>query len=153
LLSFYAFAEKTDNDIVNDYFDNLQRIENETQSFKTKPIGERDRYEWQGFYMYLETKLDIDDWDFVNNPSGGFLGIHWGWRKLRDVRVYLQIAQDKLCFKVEDFDHNRERALGLHETISKLAVAEVVNEVVPPSRIRMGDYTTFAVVEHGMLAR
>jgi len=58
-----------------------------------------------------------------------------------------------LCFKVEDFDHNRERALGLHETISKLAVAEVVNEVVPPSRIRMGDYTTFAVVEHGMLAR
>jgi len=110
LHSFYAFAEKTDNDIVNDYFDNLQRIENETQSFKTKPIGE---------------------WDFVNNPSGGFLGIHWGWRKLRDVRVYLQIAQGKLCFKVEDFDHNRERALGLHETISKLAVAEVVNEVVP----------------------
>jgi len=123
-LSLYASAGQAGNNIVNDYFDHLQNIEDETQSFKTKPIGECDWYEWQGFYMYLEAKLGIENWDFVNNPSGGFLGIRWGWRKLNDVRVYLQIEQGKLCFKEEDSDQNRERAQGLHETISKLAVAE-----------------------------
>ena len=46
---------------------------------------------WQGFYRCLEDKLDISDWNYVPNRTGGFLGLWWHF-KCHDSRdkVYLQ---------------------------------------------------------------
>jgi len=150
LLSLYASAGQTGSDIVSDYFDHLQNIEDETQSFKTKPIGEWGWYEWQGFYMYLETRLDINDWHYTANPSGGFLGTNWGWTKWNDVRVYLQIEQGRLCFKAEldkKAAGNTERIRRTQQAVTQEATAERLDEVVRPPRIHLGSYVTFAIVE------
>lgn len=150
LLKLYTSAEPTCNNIVVDYFTYLQRIEDATQRFKTLPVKEWGWLDWQGFYMFLETELDINDWHYTANPSGGFLGTNWGWTKWNDYYVYLQIEQGKFCFKV-DFGAkgagSADKIRSLQRTILAAANTEGMNEIVRPSRIHAGRYSTFAVVE------
>jgi hypothetical protein len=43
-------------------------------------------------------------WQYVPNPSGGFLGAWWHRTEWRGQRVYLQIEERQLCFKIHTFD-------------------------------------------------
>lgn len=150
LLNLYESAGRTDSDIVNDYFTYLQRIEDATQSFRTLPVKEWGWSAWQGFYMYLETKLQINDWHYTANPSGGFLGTNWAWTKQGDVCVYIQIEQGRLCFKV-DFENktagSAEKVKNMQSAIIAAAKTDGLDEITRPARIHIGRYVTFAIVE------
>lgn len=150
LLNLYASAGRTNNEIVDDYFTYLQRIEDATQSFRTMPIKEWGWSAWQGFYMYLETKLQINDWHYTANPSGGFLGTNWAWTKWNDVYVYIQIEQGKLCFKV-DFETkaaaSADKVRNLQCAILAAAKVKNLDEIVSPPRIHTGRFVTFAIAE------
>jgi len=158
LLEIYKSNEQTGNDIVSDFFGKLQNIEDDTQSFRVKNIEEWDRNDliWQGFFMFLETKLDINDWHKTNNPSksvnpnGGFWGINWCWTKWKGSYLYIQIEQGKLCFKV-DFETktagSAEKVRTMQNAILAAAKTEGLDEITRPAHFRIGRYVTFAIVE------
>ena len=97
-----------------DFRDYLKRWESRTNSFKNwKKEDKRSKWSWEsweGFYRYLEDELDTDtdtdDWSYVPNPSGGFLGFWWNTiipNGDTDSEIYLQLEADpnnRLCFRV-----------------------------------------------------
>lgn len=91
-----------DNQIVVDYRNHLQKIENQTRSYENLPVSKWERYQWQGFYKFLESKIAVDSWGNVPNPSGGFLGLWWGGVENEEIQMYLQFEESKLCIKIRD---------------------------------------------------
>ncbi len=112
---------KGSNNILVDYRDRLQFIEDEVNGYKTKNISKWNRRNWTGFYMELQERFGEDgkkkvNWGYVANPNGGFLGFWWRSRGEKDTcRQYIQleygiekpneskdkVIEGKLCFKIE----------------------------------------------------
>ena len=96
------------NDILLDYYFRLKRIDASIASFNTLPFEKWHWYSWMGFYSTIQKELG-GNWDYVPNPSGGFLGFWWHWivKTLDDKEfaVYLQLEQHKFIFKVEVNGH------------------------------------------------
>lgn len=87
------------NDIFADFHRHLRKVEAAVQSFRTAPLagwsGVRSR--WRGFFLALQECLGEGDWGHVPNKGGGFMGFWWHWRGDK----YLQLEDEKLCFKVK----------------------------------------------------
>ena len=119
--------------ILKDYRDYLERWENSTNSFRNWKQEERPQWSWaswEGFYRYLECNLDVRDWSYVANPSGGFLGLWWNYIRVNGdggPQIYLQLeASPKkkrhlLCFKVNNTPKasRREARLTWHKRIGE----------------------------------
>lgn len=100
------------NAIVKDFVNHLESIERQTQSFhnwrKSDSKGDRHWHDWEGLYLELErhllsTALDrfSNGWGYVPNRSGGFLGFWWKPTEIMEEHcAYLQLEQEKLCFKI-----------------------------------------------------
>ena len=107
------------NDILDDFYRHLSRLEAAVQSYRTAPIGEwdPDPKRWVGFYTALRDLLGEGDWKYVNNPGGGFMGYWWHWKG----NTYLQLEQNKLCFKIEVADRDKKVRVARwnewHETL------------------------------------
>ena len=88
--------------IATDYRDYLQGISEQVQAYKDKPLEAWEWYQWVGFYIRLQEELGYGNWDYVPNPSGGFLGFWW-WPFQKDgsCEPYLQLEEGKLCYKIE----------------------------------------------------
>ena len=143
------------SDLVKYFLKHLWEIENDTNSFIEKPYLEWSWNAWQGFYKELERHLDIDNWDYVANPAGGFLGIWWNWVPIDDeeygpLRMYLQIEQpEKLCVKIE-FGGERDLRSSvrykyhqiLFDKAQKLGIS-----IHDPARFGNGTYMTIGVVD------
>lgn len=86
------------NDIFTDFLNHLRAMETAVQSFSTASLAEwkGDRTRWKGFFLVLQERMGEGDWKYVANPSGGFMGFWWHWRDDK----YLQLENDKLCFKI-----------------------------------------------------
>jgi hypothetical protein len=97
------------NDILLDYCFRLKRIDANIASFNILPFEKWHWYSWMGFYSTIQKELG-GNWDYVPNPSGGFLGFWWHWivKTLDDKEfaVYLQLEQHKFIFKVEVNGHH-----------------------------------------------
>lgn len=98
------------NIILDDYLRRLETIEAEVGAFESMTLADWDdrsnwwrRYAaWTGFYCKLQKELSNNsDWGYVNNQSGGFLGLWWCWAPFSGYHVYLQLQEEKLCFRVE----------------------------------------------------
>ena len=85
------------NNILKDYRSHIQEIENAVQSYQSRPINSWCGKSWTGFYLRLQQELGTGRWRKVANPSGGFWGF-W-WCQSGD-RPYLQLEEDRLCFKI-----------------------------------------------------
>lgn len=96
------------NDIFSDFLRHLRGVEAAVQSFSTAPLGEwnKDWSRWKGFFLVLQERLGEGDWNYVANPSGGFMGFWWYWHGDK----YLQLENDKLCFKVMVPDEAQQTA-------------------------------------------
>jgi hypothetical protein len=147
------------NPILLNYREHLQKIEEDTISYKTLPYNKWSFYAWQGFYKELEKKdkdkdkdkdkgLDITSWGYVPNPAGGFLGIWWYYKDIEDGKMYLQIEQGKLCFKIH-YKGKRNRSIVRGEYHSKLmsVKGDKNPEIVKPARFGAGTVMTIAIVE------
>lgn len=135
------------NLILISYREQLQGIEDDTSSFKRLPYKKWGWYAWQGFYKYLEERLDIESWQYVSNPSGGFLGIWWHFSKISEGHMYLQIEQGKLCFKISCMGEEDHAAIRdkYHQALMK-ARGNDMKEIVRPDRFGSGTYMTIAIV-------
>lgn len=142
------------SDIVKYFLKHLWELEYDTNSFREKPYLEWSWHAWQGFYKELEKHLDIDNWDYVANPAGGFLGIWWNWVSIYDeeygqLRMYLQIEQpEKLCVKIEFKGERGSRSsvrYKYHQILFKKA-HELGISIHNPARFGNGTYMTIGVV-------
>jgi len=143
---------KGNNVIVIDFCSHLQQIEDETNNYKHKPVKDWGWYEWQGFYLELEscfsTIKDNNDakWDYVSNSSGGFLGFWWHFKKNDEVTIYLQFEQDKVCVKIEyEGDNRSEIRNKYHDILIREAHKSKVS-IERPKRFGSGIYMTIGII-------
>ena len=139
-------AYSGNNSLLLNYREYLQKIEDDTMSYKVLPENEWGWYAWEGFFKELESRLDIVNWSYVSNPSGGFLGAWWHFKKIEDGEMYLQFEQGKLCFKIY-YEGERSRSEvrdELHNKLMKIA-GNRFPEIHRP-RFGTGAYMTIAVI-------
>lgn len=93
--------------VLHDFVAVLEEMEAAVQSFRSvHPADYEGSWPWIGLYTCLQAEFDDLDWDYVANPSGGFLGAWWHGRSWtnpetgRSYDVYLQIEQGPVCFKI-----------------------------------------------------
>jgi hypothetical protein len=132
------------NSIFLDFFEYLTGIETQTNSYLTVPLQEWSDYSWQGFFVHLQKSLRDSDWCRVNNPGGGFWGFWWRGRG-REGEKYLQLEEDKLCFKIGS-NKNKQKENAWHDSVMQAAQGKELR-IVHPRRMRSGNSTTIAVVD------
>ena len=140
------------NDILIDFREHLKDIENETNSFKTKPMTDWSWYAWQGFYMELEKWYKNVYWEYVSNPSGGFLGAWWNFinSETDDVKMYFQIEQGKFCFKIscgDNISDARNVRWSFYETLIENAGRHNI-KVIKPQRFGNGYTITIGIIKN-----
>ena len=106
---FNRYKETITNNIFLDFVSNLNRINDNIGSFKTKEIKKWNNSNWIGFYEELEEEFEkrnlptVVGWGYNATPQGGFWGLWWSWVALNDSDcfIYLQIEQKKLCIRLD----------------------------------------------------
>lgn len=140
------------NTIVKHFTNYLADWEKRTNSFKNTPLSSWCWQAWEGFYRELERRLCIDDWSYVSNPSGGFIGIWWHWVPFDDgVRMYLQIeSPEKLCVKIECLQ-DRDKRGNVRDKYYYLLTDKArelgYKDLHHPVRFGNGAYMTIGVVD------
>jgi len=137
----------TQNNIYNDFKENLRRIEKSEAEFTSKSFELWNSSDWIGFYRKLDDEGILKSWFFVNNSKGGF------WNAIiRDEKylhenhpVYLQIEQGLLCFKIGDVNENRiSKRNGLHRLLVSFGSEDL--PIFRPSRFGNGSSMTAASI-------
>lgn len=141
---------KGNNSLLLNYKKHLEKIEEETQSFRKLPVSEWGWYAWQGFYNELDSRLSLTSWNYVSNPAGGFLGAWWHFTRFdEEGKMYLQFEEQKLCFKIY-YEGERERSkvrTEMHERLLSIAKEKNHLEISRPARFGAGFYMTIAIVD------
>ena len=134
------------NAILIDYRRHLQSITEKVESYKSLEISKWGWYSWVGFYLKLQESLGAGHWDYVANPTGGFLGFWWNFQGNDNCEQYLQLEQDKFCFKiwVKNNDERRSLRSKWHKIIKTKAQDNKL-DLVKPSRFGNGEYMTVCV--------
>ncbi len=142
-----AQAAKDQSDILRDFSAYLRRIEDGIQSYRTTPPSKWSWEAWKGFYARLQNELGDGHWDYVANPSGGFLGYWWHFGGDENFNVYLQLEERKLCFKiwVKDAARRGEIRQCWHDKIMA-AGKEHGLSVKRPCRLGLRQYMTVVVL-------
>jgi hypothetical protein len=146
---------KTGNDIFHDFKERLVALESIYNEWDKKTIKEWDGNDWQGFFQYLEKEMDIIDWDYVNNQSGGFWNAVINWDYYDIYPLYLQTEQYKLCFKISTDPEELDLPKGVTRSEIRNRICEFIlcnakeygySEIERPCRFGNGKYMTVAVV-------
>lgn len=138
------------NSILLDYRDYLQSISDKVESYKSLPIDKWGWYSWVGFYLRLQRELGSGNWDYVANPNGGFLGFWWHFQGDDNCEQYLQLEQDKFCFKIKVNNSSDRSSLRSkwHKTIkAKGSKPEYGLNLIKPSRFGNGKYMTVCIYD------
>ena len=172
------FIGKTNNSIFVDYFNHLQKIENLTNSYMTKPVADWGSRAWQGFYMALEgclnaklnqnimedDKLTLCKW--MNDPykdAWDFKMPKFSINKDDSIKLYLQIDSKNGCLSIRTYcNPKKTQDNGWSELVEKEIYAKsfdnnesFVNKLkkikltaVRPERIAESENTTFAYIKN-----
>ena len=144
------------NNIFKDFYERLSRIEMSNNEFENKLIKEWSGNDWQGFFQFLEKQIQIINWNFVNNPNGGFWNAVLNWDYWGDYPAYIQLEEGKLCFKVstdpDEVDIPEDMTRGeirnqLNDLIITKAKESGLQHIRKPDRFGNGNYMTVAVVD------
>ena len=152
-------AYKGNNQILIDYRSHLQNISKRIESYKYLPLDtwtscekwkddkKYNRNPWVGFYLELQSRLKTGNWKYVSNKSGGFMGFWWGSKNTINSRPYLQLEENKLCFKikVEDKLKRKELRTKWNQTILKNNKLQPHLQLTKPDRFGSGKYMTVCV--------
>ena len=137
---------KGSHPLVIDYRLHLQIIEDATNNYKNIPVDNWGWYEWQGFYKELEKHICVENWSYVANPAGGFLGLWWNFVENDEIRMYLQFEEIKLCFKIEyDGEGSRSEVRDKYYNILMTISQEYGEKIDKPLRFGCGIYMTIGV--------
>ena len=134
------------NPIILDYREYLLSISDAVKSYQSKPVDEWDWYSWIGFYLRLQKELEDGNWDYVPNPSGGFLGMWWHFQGNQKCEQYLQLEDDKLCFKIwVDKSQDRRDLRSMWHSRIKEKGSEYDLVLEKPARFGNGTYMTVCI--------
>lgn len=95
-----GMAARSRSDILEDFSSHLRRKEDAVQSYACKKVDEWSTSSWKGFFIKLQDTLSEGNWRKVPNAGGGFMGFWYGSRKTEDCKLYVQLEEKQLCFKV-----------------------------------------------------
>jgi len=143
----------SDNIILRDFVSRIKFIEECTNQYKSKPYHEwmHNGVAWQGFYSWLEDNLgDYLEWHYVSNPNGGFWACYWYWKwcSAFNFTIYLQIEQNRICFKA-DSRPNKDCIKKCREKIFSIALEKKLK--IEKSRFHKGNYVTICFVDTSYL--
>jgi hypothetical protein len=143
LLAILNRYEAIESDIFQDFRVCLNRIESEVNSFRSLPLNQWNWNSWIGFYGEMKKTFPDGNWGYVANPSGGFLGFWFSWHH----NAYLQMEQEKFCFKieVENRDEQSAERQRWHDAIMTAGNAAGV-KLRKPDRFGLGSYMTVCVL-------
>ncbi len=136
--------------ILIDYRDYLQSISDQVESYKSLPIKKWKWYSWVGFYIRLQKEFDSGNWGHISNPKGGFLGFWWHFQGDENCKQYLQLEQNKLCFKirVNKLSERSNLRSKWHKIIkAKGSESDSGLNLVKPSRFGNGRYMTVCIYD------
>jgi hypothetical protein len=136
------------SDIVFDFTSYLRQIENDVRSYATLPVANWSWNSWKGFYAGIQRELADGSWDYVPNASGGFLGFWWHWCGDAHCEQYLQLEQEKFCFKicVPDMPKRSELRGYWHRKIAWEGQKHGL-KVKRPGRFGNGKFMTVAILD------
>lgn len=152
------------SEIYSDFHRYLQAKEDRVASYATTTVGLASPNgwsgeQWTGFYRELKKRIGKGNWEYVANPSGGFMGFHWEWpaAAVKSVRPYLQIEERSLCFKIETSGESDKESRSASwqywsKTILELSASNKYS-TVRPSRMRVGQWMTVALFDGVFPAR
>ncbi|MEX1212845.1 MAG: PD-(D/E)XK nuclease family protein [Balneolaceae bacterium] len=149
------YKNKIDNDIFQNYYSYIKRMQEELDAFLETPISEWKDFQWVGFYSSLKEDLnDVEaagdnNFGYVPNPSGGFWGSWLGSHNFdTGDTLYLQSEQKKLCFKINvNMPDKRQHAKWFWHHRVKRTAKEMGLEVVKPKVMRVGTWFTIGVLK------
>lgn len=142
-----------DNGILLDYLRYLEHKEMAVMRFSYTPVVDWDYYCWVGFYKCLQENFD-GDWDYVANPSGGFIGFWWHFNYGDDCDRYIQLEENKLCFKIAVNKNDDKRSLRNKWNFFIMQAAKELNVsigVCKPLRFGSGMYMTVGISDRDYL--
>lgn len=101
---------------------------------------------WKGFYTEIQQHLQDRNWDYGANPAGGFLGFWWYFNGTDKCEEYLQLEQEKFCFKIspDNIGRRRYHCRQWHQKISATCPKYRL-KTKRPNRFGNGQYMTVAV--------
>lgn len=138
-------AHEVASDIYNDFRDRLREIETAESLFRVVPIAEWSWDAWKGFYQAVEQARPLKEWNYVPNQSGGFLNAILNNSQCQGYPFYMQIEQDRLCFKVgEVYEDRREVRERFHHLLMENATPDM--GVERPYPFGSGLYMTVGIV-------
>jgi hypothetical protein len=147
------WRDRVSNAIFHDFLANLESRDTKIESYSTIPVsvwtGEWDP--WIGFYKLLQREFSAElEWDYVPNASGGFLGAWWCFKDWADYegkihKVYLQIEQGPLCFKIAVSEEGADKADLRARWREQLATKAREIGIAIPQPPRMGSGWTMTV--------
>lgn len=130
----------------------LRQIEALTTEFERKQLAKWEANDWQGFYAKLNERLGLTGGQgYLPTPAGGFVALWWHGLPLplgTDTEAYLQLEQEKLCFKVsvpKEVERGDVRN-SFFERI-KVAAQEQGFLIRRPARFWKGHWMTVAIAE------
>jgi hypothetical protein len=144
-----------ENDIYTDFKERLITIEKINNAWDKKLFQEWNGNDWQGFFQYLDEKMDIVDWGYVNNQSGGFWNAVINWEYYDIYPLYLQTEQEKLCFKISTDPEELDMPKGVTRSKIRNEISEFIinnakkygySEIERPYHFGSGKYMTVAIV-------
>jgi len=127
------------------------------KAYESRALGDWGWWQWIGLYRELQRKFETREdswcsWQYVANPTGGFLGFYWNWRNNKDgSERFLQLEYGKLCFKIRVNDKNQRGALRhkWHAHIMKKnGELEEPLAIRKPTRFGAGGTMTFCVLDN-----
>lgn len=137
------------SEIVNQYYQYLNRLQEELDAYKTETVSSWSSSQWTGFYSRLKQDLNDGDFGYVANPRGGFMGYWMGSQDIGDgMKIYVQSENNKLCVKLYARDKEfRQKAKNYwHRKLLKTAKQFGVN-IVKPKVMRVGKWFTIGVLD------
>ena len=143
----------TDNIILNDYKEYLQKIEDDVNSYSTKRFNDWDYNSWKGFFIRLKEELNDGNWGYVANPTGGFLGYWFNWVDIDNKHwIYFQIEyhnKDTFKFNIKLYSKIKEKInKDIFNEVSKKLYKDYENfKIRRPKKIRYGKSMTIAELD------
>jgi len=139
------------NDIYADFTEYLKSFDDWVNQYRVLPVGKWTGAQWEGFYQWLDEKINVVGWGYVANPSGGFFGLWWHWQTwMEKFGAYLQLEDGALCLKMdtgkEEYRVVKNAQIAFWDAINKQAKLEGRLEIKRPSRLKIGGSMTCAVI-------
>ena len=136
--------------IYSDFRDYLRDRDADVEGYAVTPVLEWKRGSrlWVGFFKALKVAKPSVWWAWVNNPSGGFWAAYWYEKKWNGHRVYLQIEESLLCFKIDagDTDNRSEIRDRWRDRLLEKAEGFPALPIARPKRLGNGRWMTVASV-------